>query len=95
MLGTEFVPISRNRLVLERYVLAPPLKMAEILSPRLPFRWRPPEPIRPWLLRLCCHPLRLDSRKAERILGIEWISVDKGVREAAAWVLDRERSEIA
>jgi nucleoside-diphosphate-sugar epimerase len=94
-LETSFVPISNARLLMERYVLAPPLKMAEIIAPVAPFAWRPPDPIRPWLLRLCCHPLRVDPRKAERVLGMEWIPLEKGVRESAAWVLEREKVRIA
>jgi nucleoside-diphosphate-sugar epimerase len=88
-LGIKAVPISHARLLLERYVLAPPLKIAEILSPRLPFGWQPPEPIRPWLLRLCAQRLRLDVQKAERVLGISWTPLDQGLRESARWVLAR------
>jgi nucleoside-diphosphate-sugar epimerase len=94
-LGAALVPISRIRIILEQHVLAPPLKIAEKLSPILPFRWRPPDPIRPWLLRLCSHPMRMDVRKAERMLGIEWTPLDKGLRESAAWVLAREKAETA
>jgi nucleoside-diphosphate-sugar epimerase len=86
-LGTYVVPISHTRLLLERYVLAPPLKAAEILSPMLPLNWRPPEPIRPWLLRLCVQRLCLDVQKAERVLGIEWTPLNQGLRDAARWVL--------
>jgi 2-alkyl-3-oxoalkanoate reductase len=86
-LGTPVVPISQVRLMLEQHILAPPLKIAEILSPTLPFGWRPPAPIRPWLLRLCCHPIRMDVRKAEHVLGMGWTPLDQGLRESAAWVL--------
>jgi 2-alkyl-3-oxoalkanoate reductase len=85
-LGLPAAAISRSRLMLEQHVLAPPLKLAEIMSPMLPFDWRPPEPIRPWLLRLCRHPIRLDVRKAERMLGMEWMPLDNGLRESASWV---------
>lgn len=92
-LGLPQVAISHSRLMLEQYVLALPLKLAEILSPMMPFNWRPPEPIRPWLLRLCRHPIRLDVHKAERMLGIEWTPLDKGLRESAAWVLARDTAD--
>jgi 2-alkyl-3-oxoalkanoate reductase len=92
-LGTTIVAISRSRLIVEQHVLAVPLKIAEILSPMMPFNWRPPEPIRPWLLRLCGHPLRLDVRKAEKVLGIEWTPLETGLRESSAWVLARETEE--
>jgi nucleoside-diphosphate-sugar epimerase len=94
-LGTDFVTISRTRLALERYLLAPPLKIAEIVSPILPFAWQPAEPIRPWLLRLCGQPLRLDTRKAERVLGMMWKPLDKGLSESAAWVLGYEKAQVA
>jgi nucleoside-diphosphate-sugar epimerase len=93
VLGTTVAPISRTRLTMERYVLAPPLKAAEILSTTLPFDWRPPDPIRPWLLRLCAHPIRMDVRKAERVLGIAWTPLDKGLRESAEWLLAREKAK--
>jgi nucleoside-diphosphate-sugar epimerase len=94
-LGTGVVPISHTRLMLEQYVLAPPLKVADMLLPTLPFGRRLPDPIRPWLLRLCGHPLRMDVRKAERVLGIEWTPLDKGLRESAAWLLARDKAESA
>ena len=91
-LGTTVVPISRRRLMLEQYLLAPPLKIAELASRRLPFRWRPPAPIRPWFVRLCGQALQMDVRKAERVLGMSWIPLDQGLRESAAWLLARDAS---
>jgi 2-alkyl-3-oxoalkanoate reductase len=88
-LGTAAVPISRSRLMMEQYLLAPPLKIAELLSAQLPFRWRPPEPIRPWFVRLCGHSLRMDVRKAERVLGMTWTPLEEGLRDSAAWLLAR------
>ena len=88
-LGSSPVSISHARLLLEQYFLAPPLKVAERLSSALGFRWRPPEPIRPWLLRLCAHPLRLDVRKAEEVLGMRWMPLEQGLRQSAAWLLTR------
>jgi nucleoside-diphosphate-sugar epimerase len=94
-LGAELAPISRSRLVLEQHVMAPPLKVAVILSQMLRMSWHPPEPIRPWLLRLCGHSLRMDSGKAERVLGIRWTPIDQGLREAAAWLLSLNSVESA
>ena len=91
-IGTEFVPISRARLMLERNILAAPLKLAELLTPVLPSGWRPPDAIRPWLLRLCSQPLRMDVRKAERRLGIQWTPLDQGLKESAAWLLARAKA---
>lgn len=86
-MGTTADPISRTHLMMEQYVFAPPLKIAEVLSSTLRLGWQPPAPIRPWLLRLCQQRLRLDVRKAERVLGMQWTSLDKGLRESASWVL--------
>jgi len=91
-LGTTVVPISRRRLWLEQYLLAPPLKVAELASRKLTFRSRPPVPIRPWFVRLCGHALRMDVRKAERALGMSWTPLDQGLRESAAWLLARNAS---
>lgn len=88
-LGTDCVSITPSRLLLERFVLAPPLKLAEILARQLRLRLRlelrPPAPIRPWLLRICRQELRLDAGKAERVLGIDWTPLEQGLRETAAW----------
>ncbi len=90
-LGTCFVPISRTRLLLEQYLVAPPLKIAEILSQRMRAGWRPPAPIRPWLLRLCAHPIRMNVGKAESRLGMQWIPLDQGLRDSAAWYLSHDK----
>jgi len=86
-LGTPFVPISRSRLRAELYLLAPPLKVAEIFAGTLHLKYRGPYPLRPWLLRLCNHSLRLDVAKAERVLGMRWIALDEGLRQSAKWLL--------
>ncbi len=91
-LGTPLFPISRLRLQFEQHILAPPLKIAEILSRIWNFGWRPPDPIRPWLMRLCGQRLRLDARKAERMLGIQWTPLDRGLRDSAAWFLGQTNS---
>jgi len=86
-LGSTYRPISPSRLAAERYLLAPPLKALQIVAGKLNLAMTPPQPIRPWLLRLCAHALRLDARKAERTLGMEWTALDRGLRDSAAWVL--------
>jgi hypothetical protein len=35
----------------------------------------------------------MDVRKAERVLGIAWTPLDKGLRESAVWLLAREKAE--
>jgi len=86
-LGIACVPISGARLAIERLVLAPPFKVLQVMAARLRPGWRAPQPIRPWLLRLCAHSVRLDVRKAERVLGLQWTPLEAGLRQSAAWVL--------
>jgi len=86
-LGTGFVPISRSRLQAELYLRAPALKVAEILAGIRHTKYRGPFPLRPWLLRLCRHSLRLDVTKAERVLGMRWLALDEGLRQSAQWLL--------
>jgi 2-alkyl-3-oxoalkanoate reductase len=94
-LGAPFVAISPTRLMLEQYVLAPPLKIAELLLSKAPFKWHAPAPIRPWLLRLCCHDIRMAVGKAERVLGMKWTPLDKGLSESAAWLLAEDGGNIS
>ena len=70
--------ISRLRLQLEGKLLAPPLKIAEILAHKahLPL---PPPPVPPSLLRAFRQELRIDSRKAERVLGMQWTPLARGL----------------
>lgn len=86
-LGTAFVPISGLRLSAELRVVGPALKVAEVVSQALHLRYRGPQPIRPWLLRLCGHALRLDATRAERVLGMGWMTLDEGLRQSAKWLL--------
>lgn len=83
-LGCTAVTISAPRLWTELNVLAPPLKVAQILAHKLRLNWQPPAPIRPWLPRICRHPIRLDVGKAERQLGMRWRPLDAGLRQCAA-----------
>jgi len=85
-LGADFVSISRLRLKAELYVFAPPLKLMEMLSGALHLRRRVPHPIRPWLLRLCAHSLRMDVTKAERVLSMQWTVLDEGLRQSSMWL---------
>ena len=89
-LGVAVRPISHTRLMIEKYLLAPPLKMAQLAARFAPFD--APQPIRPWFLRLCGHAQRLDVRKAERELGMRWMPLEQGLRQTAAWLKTREGS---
>lgn len=83
--------ISRRRLNLEAKVLAPPLKVAEILARagKLAARRIPP-PIPPSLIRLMGQEIRLDTRRAEVELGLRWRNMDAALEETARWFLESE-----
>ena len=78
--------VSALRLALETRVLAPPLKLLEILlrSPKLA-RSNPFPPLRPWLPAMCSHDIRMDVTRAERILGMQWTPLSTGLRVTADW----------
>jgi 2-alkyl-3-oxoalkanoate reductase len=78
--------LSARRLRVETKLLAPPLKVAEIVAraARLPAQLLPP-PIPPSLLRLMAQDIRLNSRAAETQLGIRWQDLDTALRETAQW----------
>jgi len=88
-LGCPYRRIAGSRLKLERYLFGPPLKLLEVGAARLRLGAFPPPPIRPWLLRLCRHEIRLDVHKAEGLLGMRWKTLRDGLQESADWVLGR------
>lgn len=83
--------ISQRRLRIEAKVLAPPLKVAEILGRacKLDARRLPP-PIPPSLIRLMGQEIRLDTRRAEAELGLRLRGIDASVDETARWFLASE-----
>jgi 2-alkyl-3-oxoalkanoate reductase len=90
----EAVPvrrISRRRLRIETKLLAPPLKVAEIiaragkLNPRIV-----PYPIPPSLIRLMGQEIRLDTRRAEAELDLRAADLDRTLDETAHWFLKSE-----
>jgi nucleoside-diphosphate-sugar epimerase len=85
--------ISRRRMRVETKLLAPPLKVAEILLRACKFDVRRmPSPIPPSLVRLMGQEIRLDTKRVEDKLGLHWRSVDNSIEETAGWFL---RSEFA
>jgi nucleoside-diphosphate-sugar epimerase len=81
--------ISGRRLKIETKVLAPPLKIAEILARAI--HLRPsllPPPIPPSLGRLMRQEIRLSTVRAEQELGMRWKDLDSGLTETAQWFLD-------
>jgi 2-alkyl-3-oxoalkanoate reductase len=78
--------ISTAELLLELHLYGPALKVAEKLLPRSnPWAERPA--IRPWLVELCRHDIRVQVGQAEQTLGIQWRALDAGLEETAAWFL--------
>ena len=75
--------IGQRRLRLETKVLAPPLRIAEIVARRLHLPGRTPAVLSPSLLRTCEQEIRLDSSKARRLLGMQCMSLAKGLARTA------------
>ena len=81
------VPVQRigsRRLKIETKLLAPPLKIAEILGKRVGLRDLPP-PIPPSLLGLWKQEIRLNVRKADELLRMQWTPLQQGLLETAHW----------
>jgi 2-alkyl-3-oxoalkanoate reductase len=83
------VPVARigqRRLKIETRLLAPPLKVAEILCSKAGMTaLRLPEAMPPSLLRLWQQDIRLDVTRAEQLLQLQWTALDDGLRQAARW----------
>lgn len=75
--------IGRRRLQWETRVLAPPLRIAELIARRLAPPLRTPAVLSPSLARLCRQEIRLDSRKAERLLGLRSTELVQGLARTA------------
>jgi nucleoside-diphosphate-sugar epimerase len=73
------VPVRRvtgRRLRLETKLLAPPYKIAELVARRARLAHSPlPPPMPPSLIRLMGQDLRLDVRRAEADLGLQWTAL--------------------
>jgi len=82
--AVPIVRLSERRLAFESRVLAPPLKIAEILARRIGLTGGPP-PIPPSLTRLWRQEIHLVSAKAEERLGLRWTPLAEGLAETAAW----------
>ncbi len=81
--------LSARRLRIETRLLAPPLKIAEILARVARVgTLRLPPPIPPSLLRVMGHDIRLDVRRVESELGLIWRDLDASLQETARWFLD-------
>lgn len=80
------VPVARigaRRLKLETKLLAPPLKIAELLGGRLGLGAGVlPEAIPPSLLRLFRQDIRLDATRAQRSLQLQWTTLAEGLTQS-------------
>jgi 2-alkyl-3-oxoalkanoate reductase len=85
--------ISPLRLKVESRLLAPPLKVAEILARAAGLGARSlPPPIPPSFVHLMAQKIRLDSRHARSALGIAFRDVGTTLGDSADWVV---RSAVA
>jgi 2-alkyl-3-oxoalkanoate reductase len=75
--------IGRRQLQWETKVLALPLRIAELVARRLALPVRTPTVLSPSLARLCRQEIRLNSRKAERLLGLRSTELGQGLAHAA------------
>ena len=78
--------LSEKRQKIETKLLAPPLKILEILAGKAGLASLVPPLAPPSLARLWRQEIRLSSRKAEQVLGLAWTPLEQGVAEAAAWI---------
>jgi nucleoside-diphosphate-sugar epimerase len=81
-------PMSRLRLGAETRLISPLLKIAELAGARGDSL---PPAIRPWLLRICRHRIRMNVARAEAGLGMHWRPLDNGLSDTAKWFRDRAR----
>lgn len=82
--------VSRLRLAAELRVIAPALKIAEMLAGSSA-RSIPPA-IRPWLLARCRHRIRMDVTRAETALQMKWQPLETGLAATANWFRDAVRT---
>jgi nucleoside-diphosphate-sugar epimerase len=83
------VPISRitrRRLVVETKLLAPSLKILQLLAQKLSPRALDfiPEPIPPSAAQLFAQEIRMSVRAAENTLGMRWTDLNQGLAAAAS-----------
>ena len=81
------VPVSRigaRRLKIEARLVAPPLKILEMMQRRLGRASAIPPAITPSLLNLCSQNITLLSRRAEEALELAWTPLHEGLQRAAA-----------
>jgi 2-alkyl-3-oxoalkanoate reductase len=87
--------ISQRRLKIETRLLAPPLKVLELVlgAARLGAQRVPPA-MPPSLLRLMGQEIKLDVTRAERVLGLRWTPLESGLEKTAEWYLHERRRHV-
>ena len=85
-LGTPPRAITPARQFTELKLYGPALWTADRLL-RSANPWQSYPAIRPWLMSLCAHDIRLDVSSAGRVLGINWRSLEEGLAATAGWFL--------
>ena len=88
-----YVPVRRlsaRRLKVESMIVAPPLKVAQIMAGKLGVDPHSlPELMPPSLVRLFAHDIVLDSRRATARLGLAWTPIPAALRTSAEWAKER------
>jgi nucleoside-diphosphate-sugar epimerase len=91
--ATPVSSISGTRLRIELGIVAPVLKIREVLARfKLPGSADAPPAIRPWLTTLCSHRIRLRMERAQTELGVQWTPLEHGLRQTAQWFLSGGRA---
>jgi 2-alkyl-3-oxoalkanoate reductase len=87
--------ISKRRLRIESKIIAPPLKIAEIIvgkfAPSLARQL--PQAIPPSLVRLFGQEIRMKVDCAEQALGIRWTPLEEGLLRTANWYQARSAAQ--
>lgn len=82
--------LSAKRLKLDAYLAGPPLKILEIVTKRLGISGITlPDPLPPALLRFLAQQIRMDSRLAEKNLGLQWTPYAEGVAQSCSWFAEK------
>lgn len=84
--------LSKRQIWLERRLMAPPLKLAQLAAARLHLPAdRIPDPITPSLLRSCRLDATYDAGRAVAALGYTPTPLERGLELSAGWFLGRNQ----
>ncbi|MGD9841881.1 MAG: NAD-dependent epimerase/dehydratase family protein [Steroidobacteraceae bacterium] len=85
--------INQRRLRVETKLLAPPLKIMELVfGARKSQQWALPPAIPPSVLSVCSQEIKMNVSKAESMLGMHWTPVDAGLARTANWTHSQRKS---